>query len=537
MSGIYRSAIICTCIVVAGGIIGLVTWRCTKAPIHFASELSSADADYSEVMCGPVSLSIALGRLGISRDHADLASKCRVTFSGVSLTDLERVVVTLPSVNVSVRKLTWEELRLIDGAAVLFVNGNHYVAADPREKRAMPGNATAVRVYDGKRPARWFSSKELEDIWDGESLVVTKALTPRRVTDEACIVWDECYTDLGVLENAKNAHYGFVCRNVGGRELLIQDMRTTCGCVKPALSTTRIQPRKTGKVDVDVALDSREGSIQQSLFIKTNDPSNPLSFLTMACAVPRKSPLSIQTIRLGDLPQGGNVHREIVVADQRFGGMSIRDARFILGGTTRQSDALSCSLTWEMIGDNASALRKRTGFSAFPGDFALRLSFDADRKCPLGPFEGRVLITVGASGSVTTHEIEIQGLIVQDAYSVPQMALVVLGPDPLSVGTATIELRSRANQPIRVVKTQLDGFDSLQVTPDEAGDAGTRYVITSSASSLAAGDTPYTGTIRMELQSGAVVAVPVTVFRPPQGSQNVSEQTFQVPPKKLSTSR
>lgn len=523
MKRLCRWAVACVCVVVVGAAAGLAARLCTgtgpwRLKYQLASELEQSDPDYQKVICGPDSLSVALGRLGVGMASAEIASHCRVTPYGVALTDLERAAADLPTVSAAATKLDWDGLKAVDGAAVLFVKGNHYVATDPREAPPDGAAAAAVRIYDREVPARWYSREELEKIWSGEALVVTKRPTPPDVPDAARAAWDECYIDKGVLKDTATASFSFSLRNEGGEDLAIEGTTASCGCIKHELSAKRIAPGESARIVADVNLNGREGYIQQYVTVKTNDPHRPVSHLRMACGVPRMQPVSSQAIRLEDLPQGGNVRREFAVADTGFNGIKIRDARFLLRQGSRSADGVSCSVSYEMIGDDAKKVSDRIGFPASPGDYLIRLSFNADDACPAGPFEGDVVVTVEAGDSVVKHNVDIQGTIVQDVYSVPQMALIALGPDPESVGSAVIRLHSRANRKVAVTKAWSDGALPLEIRPQEGPKAGKNdYVVSVSMPELPTGTAPSNGTVMFELDENSVVSVPVTVFRPPQG--------------------
>ena len=528
MKRFYRWAIVLGYVVVAGGVAGFAARLCREGQLSalLASELDPSDPNYTKVMCGPASLSVALGRLGVSIAPSEIASECRVTSSGVALTDLERIAGSLKTIRAAARKLHWEDLKTIDGVAVLFVNANHYIAVDPREAQFETTKTTAMRVYDREVPARWYSRQELENIWSGESLVITKQQAPSKVSSEACITWDECYLDKGVLLNEKIAHFDFSLRNKGNKELIIEDVKTSCGCIKHTLSAKQLAPGESGQIEIDVNIDGREGYIQQYVVVKTNDSASPVSILNMACGVPRKRPVSSQAIRLKDLPQGGNVQHEFVVADPGFSGIKIRDAKFLLRGNSDSASNPSCSISREMVREDANKISQRMGFPTSPGDYLLRLSFNADNACSVGPFEGDVIVTVESDGSVATHKVDIQGMIAQDVYSVPQMALVTLSPDPEDVGNATIQLRSRANRTIKVRKAWLDNAPSLKIQPEQSAQAATNsYVVTARIPDLAVGTAPFQATGMFELDNGSVFSIPITVFRPPQGVEKLSEKS------------
>lgn len=514
-----------TIVVLAGGAAGFAAqWGAAVAPwlikSRFASELDPSNPQYQSVMCGPESLSVAVGRLGISVPTSEIASRCRVTSYGVAFTDLERSAAAIPGIEAASRKLDWESLQRIEGVALLFVKGNHFVAVDPRETSDTARGAV-IRVYDRDVPARWYSRTDLESIWSGDALVITRSPETLDTSDAARGVWQECYIDKGVLPESAVARFRFSLRNAGSQPLQIEGVQKSCGCIHQKISTEQVPPQESAEIEVDVTLNGKEGFIQQYLIVKTNDPARPVSYLRMACGVPRKRPVSTKTIRLEDLPQGGTLRQELVVADPGFTGVRLNDALYRPGMGSPTPADLSCSVTWEKVETDSGEVSARTGFPTSPGDYVVRLLFQAEGACPVGPFEGTLEISVEADDAVTKHQVEIRGTVVQDVHSVPQIALITLGSDPGIAGRATIQLRSRADRQIVISKVRSDGPSSLELSWAPVGQH--RYSVVALARELPAGSAPIQGTVHFELDSGAIVSVPVSVFRPPTRSSDTPE--------------
>lgn len=528
--------IVSVCVAGVGGVAGLAVWWFVPGATSWlraelATELAPSDPRYRNVMCGPTSLSIALGRLGVSVPRAEIASGCRVTSYGVALKDLERAAASHHAVSAAVKKrLSWDDLRALDGTAVLSVNGDHYIAADPREVSSGTAHAVAIRGYDGEAPARWYSRAALEKIWSGDALVLTKKLAHAGARDNASIAWNECYLDQGILAGTAVTNFKFSFRNDGGKELHIKGVRASCGCVKHKLSAERLAPGESAQIDFGVALGLREGYIQQYAIIETNDPENPVSYLRMVCGVPRERRTSIEAIHLGDLPQGGSASQSFVVADPGFTGIKVRNAEFRLRGGSRSTQDISCEIIPEMIRGNAGKVGADLGFSAIPGDYLVRLVFNAGNACPSGPFEGEVIVTVESEASAVALKVDISGMVVQDVHPVPRVALVAIGGlDPESVGTAAIQLRSRANRTITVVKCWSESKRPLEIGVRRGSEtSGDEYVITARAPDLAVGAPPSEATAFFELDDGAVVSLSSGPRRKREGRLGQQPSGFRV---------
>lgn len=514
----HRWVIVCACVLVGGGAAGFALRLCTivarsQLGLELASELDPSDPGYKEAMCGPVSLSVALGRLGVSSSPADVASQCRVTSQGVALTDLERTANSARLVSARARRLSWDEVSRLDGVAVLFVKGKHYVAVDPREAPRDTNETATVRIYEPESPAQWWTREELEEIWAGEALVITRrAARVDEAPDGACIDWDECFVDQGVLRDTSLARYRFSFRNDGSSDLVIGEILKSCRCMEHTLSHERLAPGESAVLEVDVGLSRYEGYMQQSVVVKTNDAISPISVLRMAGGVPRARVISSDVIRLEDLPQGSKISQEFYVADPGFSGVKIREARFVPHSSPAIGEHPACLISSELMGEDAQRV-SATGFRVKPSDYVVRLSFEASTASALGPFRGEVNVILEADDVVTTHNVSIEGMIVQDVRPVPRVALITL--DREGAGSATIQLRSYSKQDIGVVKMWSDSTESLKIRSEgEPQAANSKYIITARISDIIAGAAPLKRAAYLELDDGSVVSVPVAVFRP-----------------------
>lgn len=182
-----------------GGVFGVASWFGASQPAS-RQKLDPTIAAHRKMMCGPISLSVALDRLGINSSSRDLAQQCDVTPKGVELRELKRVARGIAQVEARTERLSWDALRHIDGTAVLFVKGQHFVAVDPREQ----ASGAAIRVYDEGKPALWMTEAELKEIWNGEALVVKRRSSSVKQVDGPRIEWDHCFVDNGVLKPDSN---------------------------------------------------------------------------------------------------------------------------------------------------------------------------------------------------------------------------------------------------------------------------------------------------------------------------------------------
>ena len=510
---LFRWLLVIACVIVGGFSVGFtVKFVISQFGSKEISKIEPSDPRYREVMCGPESLSIALGRLGIVYSPTSVASRCRVTPKGVALSGLERVANGIHRIEANAKKLQWDDLCRLDGVAVLFVKGNHYFAVDPRERQPEDTATEAmVRIYDPQSPARWWTREDLEKIWTGgDALVLTKHTSPAdQPEDGAVIEWDTSFIDKGVLQNTPLVSYQFSLRNVGNEDLIIGDIHKSCGCQEHSLSQDRLAPGESAILTIDVNLAQFEGYIQQNVLVESNDAKNPMSFLLMAAGVPRQRFISSDVIRLEDLPQGGKVSQEFYVVDPGFGGVKIRETRFVMNNHPEMEYHLSCLISPDLIG------QRRVGFRTKPDDYVVQLSFEASKTCPIGNFQGEVVVVLESDNGITTHKVQINGTVVQDVHPIPRIALITL--DEEGNGSVSFKLQSHLKQDFRIIKFWSDSEDLLKVAPckDVHIDSNI-YTVSAHNLDLIAGTPPLQQVVFFELDSGIVISVPVAIFKVPQ---------------------
>ncbi|QDU11044.1 DUF1573 domain-containing protein [Gimesia aquarii] len=519
MKHLHLWVIVCACVFigVSSGIILRLFTTVTDLPhTELTSQLNPSDPKYQDVMCGPVSLFVALGLLGISSSQSDIASKCKVTHRGVTFAELESIANSDSRVRARIQRLNWDELSLLDGVAVLFVKGDHFITVDPREKRYDIIKSVGLRVYEPKRPAQWWSREKLEGVWDGETLVISSQIIPdHEIPLGSLIDWDKCFLDQGIVKDTPVVNYRFSFCNIGNKDLIVYEVQTSCGCLDYNLSKKQLSPGESAHIEVRLDTKNKEGYVEQYVTVKTNELRNPISMLTMAGGIPRARVISSDAISFEDLPRGNNTSKKFYVADPGFNGAKILDTRFVPNPDSNVGEHLNCSISYELIGKDTGRVASLAGFHTKSDDYEVQVSFEANKMCPLGAYQGVVYITLEVNGVLKTHKVFVEGVVVQDVRPVPRVALITL--DPEGTGSVSIQLHSYSKQEIRVVKMWSDGKNSLKVRPeDESESANKKYVITAQTSDIVAGTAPVNQTVVFMLEGGAEVSVPVALFMPPK---------------------
>lgn len=91
--------------------------------------------------------------------------------------------------------------------------------------------------------------------------------------------------NFGPITEGKKVSTVFYFKNTGTADLLVQKVRTSCGCTAVLLSSDRIKPGDTGELKVSFDSSGYKGKIEKSIYFHSNDPDNPVVQLIIKSVV------------------------------------------------------------------------------------------------------------------------------------------------------------------------------------------------------------------------------------------------------------
>jgi hypothetical protein len=125
---------------------------------------------------------------------------------------------------------------------------------------------------------------------------------------QASIKFDKTLHDFGkVNEGDGPVSYNFTFKNTGTSPLIIQDVKTTCGCTTPEWTKQPIRPGAEGFIKVSYDVKGRPGTIDKTITVYSNGQPSPTSLRINGEVIPvERHPAeafryTAGTIRLDDL--------------------------------------------------------------------------------------------------------------------------------------------------------------------------------------------------------------------------------------------
>ena len=171
-------------------------------------------------------------------------------------------------------------------------------AAAPEKDRLEPGESTAITVKfnsAGRKGLQkkyvYISSNDVEnpeirlmftaDIVDRAELKNSEAELPS-------LELETYHKDFGTVEEGKILDWEVAFANTGGEELIIENVKTSCGCTAAVLSGEKLTPGEKGNLKIELDTAKRSGKMTRTVTLFSNDPAQPTQTITLEVNVQKK---------------------------------------------------------------------------------------------------------------------------------------------------------------------------------------------------------------------------------------------------------
>lgn len=98
--------------------------------------------------------------------------------------------------------------------------------------------------------------------------------------------------DCGTVTNSNVVNHTFNIRNEGDSVLVIESVRTGCGCLASSLQRNRLEPGESVPLAAELSLKGRTGRQDKSIYLHSNDPVTPILRLSMVTEIRRSIDVS-----------------------------------------------------------------------------------------------------------------------------------------------------------------------------------------------------------------------------------------------------
>jgi uncharacterized cupredoxin-like copper-binding protein len=102
------------------------------------------------------------------------------------------------------------------------------------------------------------------------------------------IYFPEVQHDFGQVSEGEKVNYTFSFINKGTSELIIKDVKSSCGCTAALLSSSNIKPGQEGTIKVEFDTKNKSGKNSKTVTVQSNDPKDPTKILTIYADITKK---------------------------------------------------------------------------------------------------------------------------------------------------------------------------------------------------------------------------------------------------------
>ena len=141
-----------------------------------------------------------------------------------------------------------------------------------------------------------------------EERIITKAKNVQPLIEgQPDIYFEEPIYNFGKVYKNEDLEHFFMFENRGTKDLIIKDIKASCGCIVSEATTPKVLPGMSGGIIVILRGVSDTGAISKNIKIYSNDPDTPVYSLTLLGKVMEDITINPQQINFGFIPKGEKV--------------------------------------------------------------------------------------------------------------------------------------------------------------------------------------------------------------------------------------
>jgi hypothetical protein len=165
-------------------------------------------------------------------------------------------------------------------------------AAKPDKDKLSPGESTNLKVEFNSTGRNGAQHKVVSVLTNDPKtpelkLVIKGNVVPSvaAVTSSPKIYFPQSEYNFGKVKEGKVVEYTFKFANKGNAPLVIQGVKTSCGCTAALLSSKNIEPGQEGTLKVELDTKNRNGKLSRTITIASNDSQQPSKILTISADI------------------------------------------------------------------------------------------------------------------------------------------------------------------------------------------------------------------------------------------------------------
>ncbi|MCF6148124.1 MAG: DUF1573 domain-containing protein [Candidatus Kuenenia sp.] len=127
------------------------------------------------------------------------------------------------------------------------------------------------------------------------------------------IKFDEYKYNFGKIYSGEKVTHKFKFKNLGNGELIIDKVKSSCGCTAALSSKKNLKKNEEGEIEVRFNSGKYVGKITKSIFVHSNDPVNPKVKLAIEVKIIEEVSVNPRRINFGIVRMGGSCSQNIEI--------------------------------------------------------------------------------------------------------------------------------------------------------------------------------------------------------------------------------
>ncbi len=280
---------------------------------------------------------------------------------------------------------------------------------------------------------------------------------------------EAAYYDFGEVWAGVTVTKPYEFKNVGTQTLKILEAKPKCSCSIAENYTKEVPPGKTGVIPFKLNTTAKNGRVDESLTIKTNDPTNPEMVLRLAGLV--KTVCRIEVIHDESLRDNSAELMKLRATAAQFGRITSNQK---LGRLLRLNNLTGSPLSLELVSVTPEDSRFRAHLKALKPLEEYELTVRGDPPFPDGYNSATMNFKTNIPDN-PEYKIAVSAYVPARVEVIPQK--IVIDPDFPPVSTRIIRINNNGDSPLEITGiASTDPNLHLSLLPNSASTPKTRGV-------------------------------------------------------------
>ncbi|MCR4290685.1 MAG: DUF1573 domain-containing protein [Candidatus Scalindua sp.] len=141
-----------------------------------------------------------------------------------------------------------------------------------------------------------------------EEKIITKVKNVQQLIEgQPDIYFEEPIYNFGKVYKNEDVEHFFIFENHGKKDLIIEDIEASCGCIVSEATTSKVLPGMSEGIIVVLRGVSDTGAISKNIKIYSNDPDTPVYPLKLSGEIVEDITVNTRQISFGCIPKGKKV--------------------------------------------------------------------------------------------------------------------------------------------------------------------------------------------------------------------------------------